>query len=1839
MSEYRDKVIEKARNVAELFLFEIAKGTSQYLSLHNLTRHVQHQYHGRFLIELLQNSHDALYGDSQEEQRIEIAIREVGPFGALYIANDGRPFSESNFDRLSNLGQSDKNPQSSIGNKGIGFRSVLEITEDPQVFSRSARDAKGFDGFCFGFSPTFVEEISSPLCGLLEGDDLVKFPRIESLLVEGVEEGILRKFRESVHGKASSAAMTADDWLRRELSKLSPYLLPFPVDGNMGDPFVSELEQRGFSTVVRLPFKSRAALELAKEGLQFFQRETILFLEKVNALILDDGKTRRELKRTGEPIENQAAEARDIALSQEDGMGETFRMWSTTLDLSAAPSAVRTALDDLPGEWSAMTSARISLAVNLADAKPGRFSIFLPTKLPTGSSVHINAPFFGDMSRTSIAFGEDEEEATTAEEEYNGYLLRECARLAIKVAASSASEGESLGAKCIFGLLLPCGDDLERFDSWLALLKKAAIDEFGLALQDLAVFPADTGWVSLRDLAVLPPMLGKTVVTEEKIRRFATFPALHNGALPSMEPLRKFASRLRVVLGPSSEQMAETVEALAADLASDVGLDWWGFWRDLTEMLDGKLGMLAGREVLIGTDGRLHSGGGESSAVFLSPDGEDAGSGRSRMEAVPRNLRGRLAFLAESISNDSLSRRRAGSKATAIVDSLIEAGLVRSFDPADILETVVIPAIPVLPAKLDSKSGTLCRDLLRWGLSLVEPGSARTPIKGIKRLLAKLPVPCSAGWFPAGEASFGAGWGGTSGAKVERYLDLLPGNAGAPSKQKLLVPPDHPEWNGAPVAAERLKALGVFDGLRAVTVAEVRPGWSGPGWPSGSKRLALHESPPPGISKQFWGEYRDYVWQNHRTSYQSKAYYLGQFSFVPGADLIGQFNDECRAAFMEAMVASMANLPDKWWVLVAVRYGGLSDIVELWSPLRFALSESRWLRTDRKGDGKWWKPSELWHVSSSEMRLSRGTLRSHLRCMPQSTLYGFERARRPLQALAFVGLRSYGENEASKDARLLDDLMESWTQHCVSDRNAFISQLHFAWECFAPTSFSRMPSKLPVVQGEMLAMVAPSQEEPCYLPDDSPAVVDLVASFGLRLVEIPVKRAKALRDSLVNRYPQAVKCVSKLAITAWVDDEKWRSKGSWGSAANDDDLSWLLPVVLTLVAHHGEQGAGTRVDSFEKLMARLREMRVARFSTVEVSVDEKSGEHIRRNEVSAYWHQGENVLIVSERCIGEPVLLAATIAGVVGDEDIEHRLRSFLSDLSGRPDHDLICFSLRKNLRIPEAAYLEVRDRWFDDVALSIQRIWPLIEALSPNTGFAYLTDAASHEELVELIDALKFENFDTEAALKQAKDAPTVFEFAAGIAGQLGVTLSRWNEALATRKEPPLVNRDASTQFKDHLASAKATLKAWAARRMMASRSIGNFKDLAARIDGLSAPSDASYRFWEVSFRDTMDIVRPVFVAWGAADAELAALDLAPDHRDLISRMGGCGIDSSVDPVESERKNNVLLDRALADLQRIGSAFAWKDGDRDLSKWRDFSRQARAGMGDVFESDAYGESWTPERVWTLARTGAQTLGGESWRGLLQRVSSLEELRVSSGLTAADLERAREQIEHARVAEKIKRAKVSICGEEFDMSDDNAKALMDHIESRVPAAALAEATLADLAKPHRLSNLPARWKRGGSGGGGGGGRRSRRQAQEASDDLTGFCGEIHVYRWLGEVYSRAVVSSDSWISSYAGRVFPENEVDDGAGCDFRFTADGVKYHLEVKSSTGSDESFLLGASEIELAKYLAGSKRHGIFRIVRVIDALSESPRIVVLPNPYEKRFSQASRIDGGNVWVRFKLA
>ncbi len=142
----RDQILEKARNVVKGYA--ASKGHwNPASSLTALLRQMQREYEDRFLYELIQNAYDAHPAEAEGEIAILLDERE-GENGVLYVANGGEPFATENFEAICELAQSNKAPDQSIGNKGVGFKSVLQVCTWPEIYSRTAPGSETFDGFC-----------------------------------------------------------------------------------------------------------------------------------------------------------------------------------------------------------------------------------------------------------------------------------------------------------------------------------------------------------------------------------------------------------------------------------------------------------------------------------------------------------------------------------------------------------------------------------------------------------------------------------------------------------------------------------------------------------------------------------------------------------------------------------------------------------------------------------------------------------------------------------------------------------------------------------------------------------------------------------------------------------------------------------------------------------------------------------------------------------------------------------------------------------------------------------------------------------------------------------------------------------------------------------------------------------------------------------------------------------------------------------------------------------------------------------------------------------------------------------------------------------------------------------------------------------------------------------------------------------------------------------------------------------------------------------------------------------------------------------------------------------
>ncbi len=114
---------------------------------YNSDKSLAESYHGRELLELVQNADDAYVGvEAIQKLQNDVLIEYRG--NILRISNKGAVFDKDSVERLSQGNVSGKGLQY-IGNKGIGFRSILNWAQEVKIFSGD---------YSFGFSKKFAAE-------------------------------------------------------------------------------------------------------------------------------------------------------------------------------------------------------------------------------------------------------------------------------------------------------------------------------------------------------------------------------------------------------------------------------------------------------------------------------------------------------------------------------------------------------------------------------------------------------------------------------------------------------------------------------------------------------------------------------------------------------------------------------------------------------------------------------------------------------------------------------------------------------------------------------------------------------------------------------------------------------------------------------------------------------------------------------------------------------------------------------------------------------------------------------------------------------------------------------------------------------------------------------------------------------------------------------------------------------------------------------------------------------------------------------------------------------------------------------------------------------------------------------------------------------------------------------------------------------------------------------------------------------------------------------------------------------------------------------------------------
>jgi hypothetical protein len=403
VEDHRQTILDRTRQ--RIGIFDGAQGVWRFAeSLKSISEDTAQEYEDRAVLELIQNGHDAL--PAGVHGRIKVRLDLPTPDnhaddangqadeGVLYVANDGRPFAATNFEAITELALSDKTAGQGIGNKGLGFRSVLQLTDWPEIYSKSEATSAAFDGYCFRFAtPADVKE-------LVEDEEL------------------------------------AD----RVSAEVSPLALPLPAD--VDDQVVSEFSTEGYSTVVRLPLRNASAAAAARrqlEALTAAEAPLLLFLERVSALhieIHDAGGLHREtLTRGTADTSLVAADHAGWVMEVELGAAGRYLLARRSVDRTALMTVIERSVEDrqIDERWRNWDGeAWVGIALRLdAELTAGRLYTFLPmagdAKPPL--MAHVHAPFFTKLARLDIS-------ETVA---LNDFLLNEVAMLAVKLLSTPAA--------------------------------------------------------------------------------------------------------------------------------------------------------------------------------------------------------------------------------------------------------------------------------------------------------------------------------------------------------------------------------------------------------------------------------------------------------------------------------------------------------------------------------------------------------------------------------------------------------------------------------------------------------------------------------------------------------------------------------------------------------------------------------------------------------------------------------------------------------------------------------------------------------------------------------------------------------------------------------------------------------------------------------------------------------------------------------------------------------------------------------------------------------------------------------------------------------------------------------------------------------------------------------------------------------------------------------------------------------------------------------------------------------------------------------------------------------
>lgn len=920
-------------------------------------------YRDRFLYELIQNAYDAHPLRTQDGQIKIILDKSVGKNGTLFVANFGRPFSEDDVRSLCDIGLSQKPLGESIGNKGLGFRSVVQITDKPIIYSQCPLKPKKsiFTGFCFRFA---------------ERKDYQKL-------------------------------INDENHLTLALSDLPPFHIPICVEqqSKLVRSYASD-----FSSLIELPLRDSEALDAVNREIKHFAEQHVpmlLFLDRVATLhvqIIDDiGNHEMDLQFTRNE-ENIALT--DIRISRVDlGGAGKFLVAHDSIPEKSMKDAIKTGIDkkELNKYWDRWSgNGEVAVAVRLdSQIRSSRLFSFLPL------GDQATAPFFGyihgnfvpSANRLSLDSGI----------KLNAALLMASATLAAEVIHNiitnssdtfSNKFSDKERATAVIDLL--CWTDLGNDNRCVKELTQRLVKCFGVdSLEQVPLLPCQKSETDESEIEWKPSHLvrrwtsGGSVFSADVCLQHA----LEIGIWPIWEVLGDRIDALEKFLKanmdcyfgpPCGEERAKLVSIVAKTINESGNRDmdkWRRYFLEIPDFMDGDAQHLGGLEILLDSAAELlpamplykedspatqstpHRKHGAKTAVFSPPDPKRVSDDDSFKIEPPKKLSRRFAFLNTDLSwHDELRKVRT---------YLEEHKLVQQFDREDVLAH--------LSRTLHKENNKeILKEGLRWAFKIWrQPRSQGRTFKLQSRHQFRVPV-MSGNYVKADEATFSADWPpDTEGQLVQNFLDAAPIDLSdlVQLANCRLVAPDHPAFNRMWIDdwVNFLTELGVNKGLTPVKKYSNKK-FSPMSFPkSDISNFSFLDT--FGIPPQFGSLWREDILAEDvallefrsSTNYEINNNLL---FWLPGQADVDQFSADCKVHYARLIMGWLSRESHPQWEIdIHHEYHYKADRRRWPSPIKSFLRSAHWfpLLESTKSSSKLRgaKPCEVWVNNAENERFEK----------------------------------------------------------------------------------------------------------------------------------------------------------------------------------------------------------------------------------------------------------------------------------------------------------------------------------------------------------------------------------------------------------------------------------------------------------------------------------------------------------------------------------------------------------------------------------------------------------------------------------------------------------------------------------------------------------------------------------------------------------------------------------------------------------------------------------------------------------------------------------------------------